>query len=180
MRREIIYWLCQVWGWGALLAAELFLISLNPSAPPGQAQRVAWVSAAGLMASHLLRLLIHQAGWRDLGRLRLVPRVLAAAGILGLVLATVGGYVAPWATGIPVRFEFADFLNVAFFGSWLGLSWLALYFGTHYLETADRQRKERLELVSVTREVELRALKSQLDPHFMFNSLNDRRAGGAG
>jgi two-component system, LytTR family, sensor kinase len=54
----------------------------------------------------------------------------------------------------------------------LFLSWSALYFGIKYWQ--DRQRQEALALRAdaLAKEAELRMLRYQLNPHFLFNSLN--------
>jgi two-component system, LytTR family, sensor kinase len=58
----------------------------------------------------------------------------------------------------------------------LFLSWSALYFGVKYCQ--DRQRQESLALRAdaLTKEAELRMLRYQLNPHFLFNSLNSLSA----
>ncbi len=54
----------------------------------------------------------------------------------------------------------------------LFLSWSALYFGIKYWQ--DRQQQEALVLRAdaLAKEAELRMLRYQLNPHFLFNSLN--------
>ena len=54
----------------------------------------------------------------------------------------------------------------------LFLSWSALYFGIKYWQ--DRQRQEALALRAdaLAKDAELRMLRYQLNPHFLFNSLN--------
>ena len=74
-----------------------------------------------------------------------------------------------------------------FFGSlFVFLSWTVLYYGIHYyellnleqqklLEEAALRQKEklrRLQAESTAREAQLRMLRYQLNPHFLFNTLN--------
>jgi LytS/YehU family sensor histidine kinase len=56
------------------------------------------------------------------------------------------------------------------------IGWLCLYFFYHTFERINRMQVEQLRLVANVKEAELRALKSQLNPHFLFNSLNGLRA----
>jgi LytS/YehU family sensor histidine kinase len=54
--------------------------------------------------------------------------------------------------------------------------WHCLYFFYHLYGRLNRSEIERLRLVSSVKEAELRALKAQVNPHFIFNSLNSLRA----
>ncbi|MES1194597.1 MAG: histidine kinase, partial [Opitutus sp.] len=50
------------------------------------------------------------------------------------------------------------------------------YFFYHIFERLNRLQVEQLQLATSVKEAELRALKSQVNPHFLFNSLNSLRA----
>jgi LytS/YehU family sensor histidine kinase len=56
------------------------------------------------------------------------------------------------------------------------IGWMGLYFFYHLFDRFNRSEIERLRLSSYAKEAELRSLKSQLNPHFIFNSLNSLRA----
>ena len=49
---------------------------------------------------------------------------------------------------------------------------LAVHYALLALETAREAERHRLELEVLNRDAELRALRAQLDPHFLYNSLN--------
>lgn len=52
------------------------------------------------------------------------------------------------------------------------LSWSALYFGIKYYRAVEAERRRVLAAESAARDSELRALRYQVHPHFLFNTLN--------
>jgi LytS/YehU family sensor histidine kinase len=52
------------------------------------------------------------------------------------------------------------------------IAWSALYFGIKHYETAEVQRGKALAAEATAREAQLQALRYQLQPHFLFNTLN--------
>ena len=56
------------------------------------------------------------------------------------------------------------------------LLWSAFYLTYHYLRNFEKQEVKNLRLESANKEMELNNLKTQLNPHFMFNALNGIRA----
>lgn len=56
------------------------------------------------------------------------------------------------------------------------LSWSSLYFAYQYLQKTREMEIERWKLTATVKDAELSALKSQVNPHFIFNSLNNIRS----
>ena len=54
--------------------------------------------------------------------------------------------------------------------------WLLLYMVWHYLERNRRDEVDKLSLEKTGKELELSTIKSHINPHFIFNSLNSIRA----
>jgi LytS/YehU family sensor histidine kinase len=54
----------------------------------------------------------------------------------------------------------------------LFLSWSALYFGIKYWQDRQRQEARALRADALAKDAELRILRYQINPHFLFNSLN--------
>src|SRR6202522_3550198 len=52
------------------------------------------------------------------------------------------------------------------------IAWSALYFGIKHYGTVEEQRERLLESEATAREAQLLALRYQLQPHFLFNTLN--------
>src|ERR1700733_1467373 len=58
------------------------------------------------------------------------------------------------------------------FGTFIFLAWAGLYFGTNFWSEAHRREEDSLRAESLAREAELRALRHELTPHFLLNTLN--------
>ena len=56
------------------------------------------------------------------------------------------------------------------------LFWNALYFTYHFFSKSRKQEINNLSLEASRNEIELKNLRTQLNPHFLFNSLNSIRA----
>ncbi|MDQ2718909.1 MAG: histidine kinase [Bacteroidota bacterium] len=54
--------------------------------------------------------------------------------------------------------------------------WLLLYMIWHYLERNRKDELDRLNLEKTVKDLELKTIKSHINPHFIFNSLNSIRA----
>lgn len=54
--------------------------------------------------------------------------------------------------------------------------WLLIYMVWHYLERNRKDELDKLNLEKTVKEMELKTIKSHINPHFIFNSLNSIRA----
>ena len=135
--------------------------------------------ALGLLLSHYGRWFIERWGWKGLGWRALFPRVLALSAVQSaiwigigfawpyLVLRTAWPSPTPWPV-IAIFVWFQGLVSMA--------GWHCIYFFYHLFDRYNRLEIERLRLGANVKEAELRALKSQVNPHFIFNSLNSLRA----
>jgi hypothetical protein len=179
-----LYVLCQIVGWGVFMAMQLFFSIVfgareKPQDPVNTVAVVAMIIALGLLLTHYSRPLIARWGWRELGWRALFPRVLATALVLSALWSALGyGYSygilrQPWESKYsPLLIFSISWLNGAFI---LG-GWYCFYFIYHLFDRFNRSEIERLRLMTAVKDSELRALKSQVNPHFIFNSLNSLRA----
>jgi len=179
-----LYVLFQSAGWGVFLALEVWTTIAVPDHeskwPLGTELAVLCMSlATALLLTHFLRPIMARWKWKELGWRSLLPRLVAMAlaasaawnafeclwihGVLGL----------PWNTKYSVPLVLT---MEVFYASFLFFAWLCLYFFYHLFDRLNRSEIERFQLMTSVKEAELRALKSQVNPHFIFNSLNSLRA----
>lgn len=181
--RERLYVLAQLGGWSFFLLTQLVLIRLfsaGRGAVPGDAYLgLLRLVAIGLLVTHYTRPFLHRWGWKSLGWRSLTPRIFA----LGLFLAAIwclAEYLIDFGMlriERPAKYPLPLLLMM----SWLNCSivmvgWLGIYFFYGLFERLRLLEVEQLRLAASAKDSELRALKSQINPHFLFNSLNSLRA----
>jgi signal transduction histidine kinase len=177
-----LYVLCQLMGWGGLTGMQLFYQNALDDRTQSRLHDnsiLVMIMLQGLMLTHFSRPLIKRWGWMQLGWTALLPRVVAMAIAMSVLWSLVGfGYVygvllEPWKSHKGPEFVIsAATIN----GVLLFLGWFCVYFIYHAFERLRRMQLEQLRLAASVKEAELRALKSQVNPHFLFNSLNSLRA----
>jgi len=179
-----LYVLFQSLGWSGLLALNVWMTIAFPD-PDAKWDLVTTIAvfvmlmAEGLLLTHVLRPVMGRWKWKQLGWRSLVPRIIATAFALSatwyaLLYTYIHGIVGlPWNSKYSlVLIAVCDLSFGAFFFS----AWLCLYFFYNVFERLNRSEIERFQLMTSVKEAELRALKSQVNPHFIFNSLNSLRA----
>ena len=62
------------------------------------------------------------------------------------------------------------------FDSPLIFIWSSIYFIWHYVELGRKTEVQKVKLESLVKELELKTIKSHINPHFIFNALNSIRA----
>jgi signal transduction histidine kinase len=181
--RARLYVICQVGGWGFLfvlgvVVSLLFTKSEDHISPAHIVTAQMVVVALGLLLTHYVRPLVTRWGWKQLGWRPLVPRVLASSAGLSFLWSLLTYVIIYGVMRTPWTAKFSPVLLFAISwiqGTTLFAGWLCVYFFYHLFDRYNRSEIERLRLATSVKEAELRALKSQINPHFIFNSLNSLR-----
>jgi signal transduction histidine kinase len=182
--KERLYVLCQAGGWGGFFLLQVISLRIFSPVKPGLTTMdlvfgILRIVTIGWLITHYVRPLLTRLGWKELGWRPLLPRILAAGFAMGFVWCIAGFGIDlvilryPWNHNYSIAAGFVAVWMNASFGA---IGWLCLYFFYHLLERLNRLQVEQLRLVANVKEAELRALKSQVNPHFLFNSLNSLRA----
>jgi two-component system, LytTR family, sensor kinase len=133
----------------------------------------------GILATHLFREVIRKFGWLMLPVEKALPKFL-----MGVILVCLADSL--------IRIGIVDILNlpssrrrVNFLTRLLfttlddGLfivCWTLIYYFYHYIEKSRKQQLDTLKLEALVKELELKTIKSHINPHFIFNALNSIRA----
>jgi two-component system, LytTR family, sensor kinase len=94
------------------------------------------------------------------------------ASVWSLVVGTVGALAAEFAVGDFQRIDWKDLTGNAVQFSVVLFLWCSLYFSIKQWQQSARERERLLRAETEAREARLNALRYQLNPHFLFNSLN--------
>jgi two-component system, LytTR family, sensor kinase len=74
--------------------------------------------------------------------------------------------------GDPELSFLGDFLYASMYWFWFYSSWTAAYLALSYSITVEEQERHAAELAAKAQEAQVRALRYQINPHFLFNTLN--------
>lgn len=181
MPKNFLYWICQLLGWGSYSALLLAMMVNFGGGTPNMLEASIFQGFIGLcllIASHLLRQIIRRHEWTKLSLKKLVPKILLAT-LLAAFLAQVVIHIFIYqlvSFSFTQPFEFASFILYIFNVEILLLLWSLIYFSYHYFKSNRKNELEKLVLKASLNEAELMILKNQINPHFLFNALNNIRS----
>ena len=178
MKRSHVYILCQVLGWYAHAGANILLSRMESPITWRPVALYMWAALAAILVTNALRGVIRRRQWLKLSPLRALPRIFAAALVCGAVITVLVTAGWPFTFGLTALLKsgYGWILPVIFIWGVTVFLWQVIYFGVHYFESFETAEVEKLRLAVVAKDSQLRALISQVNPHFMFNCLNGLRA----
>lgn len=175
VNKRRLYWTLQIGGWllYALLQIGLSMVASGTIST----RRAVFLLVEALLClfiTHIFRIFLNHGRWLYLNMARLIPRILISVFVLGLLLymlrmpvsLMLGFFDRRIAINTEQVFGLTSVYALIFF------LWSVLYFTYHYFERYNKSLKYEASMI----EIELNNLRSQLNPHFIFNALNSIRA----
>lgn len=174
-----LYWGAQLLGWTGYSC--LIYLSAYVDRPSEITYKLLiqlfFMTGFSILYTHLMRLMMLKLNWLNKKLVALLPRLI----LVSLACAVLIEYSLS-----SVEYFFLD--ETAKDANWgrilinilaltmLIICWNGIYFTYHFFQKSRQQELDNLSLEASKNEIELKNLRSQLNPHFLFNSLNSIRA----
>lgn len=176
---KALYWLSQVTGWFGYILLILFQNLMVNNVDVGIVKVLIVNFILGVGLSHFMRLVIINSGMLKSKIYLFLPRLILLSIITGAMAALIYGLISDLFfvdVDTMLVFPFTIILELVIPFVTVFLFWNILYFAAIYLKNYEREEVKNLRLTSSMNEVELNNLRSQMNPHFIFNALNSIRA----
>ncbi|MEL7538537.1 MAG: histidine kinase [Pseudomonadota bacterium] len=167
--RNRLFWFLQLCGWGGYIAANS--VSMFVGEKRNWFDLILLAGAMGLAMSVILRY-VYRALWDKAPALRLIGS-LTICFLLALIwricinVLFVEWEYTDWKPQHWIEYSYAVLTSF-----WLLACWSALYYGIKYYQQYEDQMRKTLAATAAAHQAQLKMLRYQLNPHFLFNTLN--------
>ncbi|CAN5709748.1 histidine kinase [soil metagenome] len=175
------YWLCQLGGWGTnFMITVFYYLNLSNRKIDNFFILITISVILGILVTHIMRMVIMEYKFLEKTINQQIVIFILVTILFAIIYACAD-------VGIERIFDLRDksapeisLLNEITRNSlndfFLLFIWNLIYYTFHYVERTRRQEVDTLKLQSLVKELELKTIKSHINPHFIFNALNSIRA----
>lgn len=169
-----LFWALQIAGWFGYAVLN-YLIGIEINEQPADYFVPSFVYALGGIATTCALRPLFRLIW-DWHPLKIILIGGAGAILAAIVLTGCRSLVHVWFYGALhwANLSFTDYFNLwdLTFSLYVIGTWSGLYFGIRYYQTVQQQKERLLRATATAHEAQLKMLRYQLNPHFLFNTLN--------
>ncbi len=180
MKNNRLYWICQFAGWGGFTLITFVFNNIIYNDALVFLPFAVSIFILGLAFTHLIKLLILRLG---ILRQKFSIQV-SLLSLIAVVFSLIGTYLwmnimiqlGIWQIDAESKGRNSNFLEAYFFNLFPVLltfsGWVLIYFLYHYVNKVRTEEQQKSEYKVQMMELEARALRAQMNPHFIFNCLN--------
>jgi len=179
--RFTVYVLCQLGGWsayGLVLAFAYYTIRTKPS--PMFFPSIMVDIIFGLVITHFMRAFMKKVKVLNHNLKKQIIFLTLITICFAFIYATIVAWVdqeLKYESSIMAQYGFWNKAARLFYGFFfIILIWNFIYFTYHFVEKSSKEQLDKIRLESLVKELELKTIKSHINPHFIFNALNSIRA----
>lgn len=173
--RKIIYWALQFASWGFFCFLLTIASIIQGTFTLSTIFHIIKLYLLLILFSHGIRWLLIKLEWLNLKMTQLLPRILGLVVALAFLMLLVNNLLNFVLFNEPSLKPVEYLVNILLYGLFFFM-WTAAYFAYHLTHKSRVQELNNLRLQARKTENELKNLRDQLNPHFLFNSLNSIRA----
>lgn len=174
------YWLFQFLGWTMFAGINIFFAFTYKLFDTQFIGRLVVYVVIGLMMSHFMRMTIK---WLRLMQRSINYQLLGfiLVSILFAIIVGIGETYLSIFAGLEYKEEakwaISQKISSNVFSSFIYLFiWNCIYFIYHYVAESRKNQLDNLKLEALVKSLELKTIKSHINPHFIFNAMNSIRA----
>jgi len=176
------FWLFQIFGW--LIYAIIFYLFFFWRTIEETSDFVGFsiTIISGFVFSSIMRFIYKRIGYQDRSILQISVLVIGVSIVSSLVWYWTDSFLSMFNYGFETvttflaTRSFLFYLSSSFYYSAIFISWSALYFFINFWNEWQIQRERTQKANHLAQSAQLQMLRYQLNPHFLFNSLNSIRA----
>ena len=173
-----MYWGFQILGWTTFTLGNLVFNYLSKGKlTVGDAYYSTLLVILGIGCSHFVRFVFNLYNWRNEGITRIFHKLAilsALVGTLNIVLLYL--LSSSWNNSLIENFTKAEFFAQSGTFGTIYFVWGIIYFAVYFFRNFKKEEIKNLTQQSKMKEIQLNKFKSQLNPHFIFNSMNGIRS----